>query len=509
MTIFRNTKNSKGGSILPKIIFAPAAAVLVLGIQAFLVRGAGEDGAFLPLLAGGIVNIVILGLACLASCLTINGLSRRLQNLETLTKPLADGDYTALAALSEGPASRPDAAAPTLRESLAALGKFFAALEEGAARNREMKEALAGEAAEQDAVLHHLGAAAETIIKQFYDIEIQAKQGIEVLENLETCIKTLSDAADERSGPARDSGKPEDRDRRSRTGELSESLAERLKESADRAKKVKEAVDTGEEQAREANDLIKAIAREAEAIAETINIINKISEQTNILSMNAAIESAHAGQAGAGFAVVADEIRKLADSTKENAGRIHGEFKAITGKTGRALRAGEDSFQTFNGVSGETGRLVEDLAEIAAAAEAGAPNGGPGNSHGDNAAIRERMEEGISGVMAHYQGLKTALEQIGELSGSIRTGVREIHSGTGEILENHTARLRFLRYLEEMEDPGKFLPSAAPAASPAAPSPFPARAAPRIGPDPAGKVPKEDYSDSREVTVKKSPRMIS
>jgi methyl-accepting chemotaxis protein len=550
MTKFRNTKNSRDASILPKIIFAPtaiAAAVLALGFEVFLVRHAGEDGAFLPLLAGGIVNIVILVLGCLASCLVIRGLFHRLQSLETLTKPLSEGDYTALAALSGNPvsgtpAAGADSAVPALRESLVTLGKFLTALEGRIANNRKMKETLDSEAAEQDAVLRHLEEAVETITKQFYDIETQSKQGIEVLENLGTCIKDLNDTAEGQPGPAGDPG------RRSRAVELSESLAGRIGESSDRAEKVKETVDAGEEQARETSDLIKAIVREVDTIAGMINVINQISEQTNILSMNAAIESAHAGQAGAGFAVVADEIRKLADSARENAGRIHEELKEITGKTGEALKAGEDSFQTFNGVSGEAGRLAKELAEIAAVLEAGPPNDDPGEFRGDNALLQERMKESISGVMAHYQGLKTGLEQIGDLSGGIRTGIKEIHSGTREILENiHTARRRFLRHLEEAEDLEKIFPPAVPAAPPAAASPPAARIPPRdpapgfqlrrgetqapktdgdgktggTGGDgvvpapaageghmPAGEIPKKDYSDSREVTVKKPPQLI-
>lgn len=90
-------------------------------------------------------------------------------------------------------------------------------------------------------------------------------------------------------------------------------------------------------------ELIIELTEYIKQIGSTVNIVENISEQTNMLALNAAVEAARAGEYGKGFAVVAGEIRKLADESKQATNKITSLVSEIEQTTSSTIMAAEDS----------------------------------------------------------------------------------------------------------------------------------------------------------------------
>ena len=112
---------------------------------------------------------------------------------------------------------------------------------------------------------------------------------------------------------------------------------------------------------------MKEIAMGSEETNKIIKTIDEIAFRTNLLSLNAAVEAAHAGEVGAGFAVVADEVRKLAMQAAEAAKNTSTLIEDI----GKRIKNGEKlagvTNEAFKEITGSSGKVLNLIAEIAAA----------------------------------------------------------------------------------------------------------------------------------------------
>lgn len=120
---------------------------------------------------------------------------------------------------------------------------------------------------------------------------------------------------------------------------LSVDTAEAVKEGMDIMEDLNQKASLAQEDSSKVYNMMLELKNKSEDIREITELISEISEQTDLLSLNAAIESARSGEAGKGFAVVADEIRKLAAQSKDSAVNISRIINELYYQSGRSVEA--------------------------------------------------------------------------------------------------------------------------------------------------------------------------
>jgi methyl-accepting chemotaxis protein len=185
------------------------------------------------------------------------------------------------------------------------------------------------------------------------------------------------------------------------------SVTNTLVNNAENVTTLKEASEVGRNGLQEVAADIQEIARESEGLLEINAVMENIASQTNLLSMNAAIEAAHAGEAGKGFAVVADEIRKLAESSGEQSKTIGNVLKKIAESIKKITKSTENVLNRFEAIDSSV-RTVSLQEEN----------------------IRNAMEE-------QGQGSKQVLKSAGEIVGithQVKSGSEEMLEGSKEVM---------------------------------------------------------------------------
>jgi methyl-accepting chemotaxis protein len=160
---------------------------------------------------------------------------------------------------------------------------------------------------------------------------------------------------------------------------------------------------------------IQEIARESEGLMEINAVMENIASQTNLLSMNAAIEAAHAGEAGKGFAVVAGEIRKLAESSRQQSKTISSALKKIKESIDKITRSTQTVLTRFESIDSGVGTVADQERNILNA-------------------MKEQGSKQASGLL-QKASIITGNVSLSEITRMVKAGSEEMLNGSQEVIK--------------------------------------------------------------------------
>lgn len=178
---------------------------------------------------------------------------------------------------------------------------------------------------------------------------------------------------------------------------------------------LEEVTDSGYKKQGIVTERISGIADQSRLLKEANDVISKIAAQTNLLAMNAAIEAAHAGSAGAGFSVVADEIRTLAETSSSQSKKISSEIKSIQTAIAEVVVSTQESAKSF----------AEILTQIRST----------GNFVSGFSKDMEIQQNDVRAVSSSLEMMQKVTEKVQAESARLKDGTSEIEKEVGNVRE--------------------------------------------------------------------------
>jgi len=396
----------------------------IAGVQAFTSRTTSHIQRFMTIT--GIIALVVVGGAMLLYLLRIlKPMDRLMNNLNEM----ANGDVDLTKRL---PITGRDEIAKTsgfFNQIMEDFRKMIATIKQQVGTLNDIGTDLAGNMTETASAMNQITANIQSIKGRVINQSASVTETNATMEQVTVNIDRLSEHVERQTNAVSES-----------SAAIEEMLANiqsvttTLVKNVENVRELKESADEGRSSLQEVVEDIQGIARESEGLLEINSVMENIASQTNLLSMNAAIEAAHAGEAGRGFAVVADEIRKLAESSSEQSKVIGNVLKKIRESMDKITRSTDRVLDRFEAIDQGVTLVAEQEETIRNAMEE--------QGHGSkqvlqmSGLVNEITQQVKGGSQQMLEGSKEVIQESKNLERAtqeITNGMNEMAAGASQV----------------------------------------------------------------------------